>query len=199
MKAKRVAPNNGRLTKAARREQLLDVAAEMLISRGTGALTMEGLAAAAGVSKALPYQHFANAEDVLSELYQRELATIGSRILAALEGTDDPEESVRAGVHAYFQAVADRGHILAILTAPGSSVPERTDRGRRIGHHFVADLFAPRFGLSQRQAILLADFALGILAGALEAWIHRDGRRAEIERIAVETILAAARAVEASA
>lgn len=184
-----------RLTKPARREQLLDVAADLLIERGIGALTMEGIAAGAGVSKALPYQHFDNAEDVLVELYRRELATMGARILAALEDVADPQESVRAAVHAYFDAVADRGRILAILTSPGSRDPRSTDRGQRIGHRFVADVFGPRFGITGRDRVLLADFALGVLAGAMDAWTHRDAKRRDVEAIAVEAILAAARAI----
>lgn len=37
----------------------------MLLERGAAAITMEGLAVQAGVSKALPYIHFDNAEAVL--------------------------------------------------------------------------------------------------------------------------------------
>lgn len=188
---------HGRLRKPARREQLLDAAAELLIARGVGALSMEGIASSAGVSKALPYQHFDNAEALLAALYERELQSMGRRILSALEDVTDPEDTVRVGVHAYFDVVADRGRILAVLTAPGSPAQRGAGR-RRIGHRFIAEVFGPRFGISGRDGIMLADFALGVLAGAMDAWAHRDARRREIEAVATEAIIAAARAIRTS-
>ena len=54
-----------RLTRAQRRDHLLDAAAELVGLKGVGAVTMEGVAARAGVSKALPYTHFDDATDLL--------------------------------------------------------------------------------------------------------------------------------------
>ncbi len=55
---------------------------------------MEGIAARGGVSKALPYRHFDNADDVLMALYQREMALLAERVTARLE-----LEPVRLGEH----------------------------------------------------------------------------------------------------
>ena len=59
-----------RLTRAARREQLLDAAAQ-LGAASLDSVTMEGLAAQAGVSKALPYKFFANRDEVLANYAAR--------------------------------------------------------------------------------------------------------------------------------
>jgi AcrR family transcriptional regulator len=60
-----------KLTRGERRESLLDAATELLGAGGPGAVTMEGVAAAAGVTKALPYRHFPNADAVLVALVER--------------------------------------------------------------------------------------------------------------------------------
>ncbi len=183
-----------RLTKQARREQLLDVAADLIVDHGT--LTMEGLAEAAGVSKALPYQHFDDADHAIITLAEREIAAMRVRVLEEVAGLTDAEEAVRAAVRAYFDALAERGQVLAVLTAPGSPVPGTTDGNRRT-HWFVTDLITPWFGLTKKQNSLLADFALGVIAGAVEAWAYKDATRRAIEDLAVTTILAAADSIAA--
>ncbi|HET6795150.1 MAG TPA: helix-turn-helix domain-containing protein, partial [Acidimicrobiales bacterium] len=69
-----------RLTRQERRGQLLDAGAAIVVESGADSLTMEGVAVRAGVSKALPYQHFQDAEDLLTELATREASIIADRI-----------------------------------------------------------------------------------------------------------------------
>lgn len=58
-----------------RRDHLLDVAARLVRHGGWAALSMQGLAAAAGVSRQLVYEHFASADDLylatLTRLFER--------------------------------------------------------------------------------------------------------------------------------
>ena len=51
-----------RLQPEERRQELLDSAFTIVLSRGLESLTMEGLAAQAGVNKALPYHYFETRE-----------------------------------------------------------------------------------------------------------------------------------------
>ena len=171
----------GRLSKEGRREQLLDVAADMVVERGIAALTMEGLAERAGVSKALPYQHFDNAGAVLIALYGREIGLLGRRVYEAVDGVADPETRVRAAIHAYFDVVAERGRVLGAFTGSGSNVAAEADQGTRTGVEFVTVLLVKPFGFSGRRARMLASMFLGTLAGATESWAHSDGRRERIE------------------
>jgi hypothetical protein len=62
----RVKRKRSRLSKAARFEQLLDVAFALASEHGPERLTMEAVAAEADVDKALVYRHFPNREAVLS-------------------------------------------------------------------------------------------------------------------------------------
>ena len=85
-----------RLRRDQRRDQLLDSAAALLVERGPGAITMEGVAAEAGVSKALPYAHFDNATELLRQLRDRELDHLRDRLLAASAGVEGFERLVEA-------------------------------------------------------------------------------------------------------
>ncbi len=182
-----------RLTRADRRDQLLDVAAELVVERRAASITIEGLAARAEVSKALPYNHFDNADDVLIELYRREIARIGSRITEVLADPDDPEAKLRAVVHAYFQEVAERGEILSILTGPGSLVPHLADRGRGRENRFFADLLERHLGVAPERAPLVAAVVLGAFGGAVDAWAKGKARRSAAEAAVVDLTLHLAR------
>lgn len=178
-----------RLSKASRREQLLDSTAELLLARGVGGITMEGLAAQAGVSKALPYVHFDNADDVLVELYRRELQNFGERVDAAMAAESGPDGRLRAAIHAYFDVVSERGAILSLLTGPGSSVPTLAYGGQRPGHRFVERIYIRELGVPEEAARINAAVLLGALHGAVDALARRDGSRREIEETIVDLAL----------
>ena len=74
-----------RLSHAQRRRQLLDAAASLIIEKSLDAVTMEGVAARAGVSKALPYRFFTNRDQILDRLIERELAILDHHIGKAEE------------------------------------------------------------------------------------------------------------------
>ncbi len=67
------APRPRRLSKQARRAQLLDTAGELLLRDGVDALTMEGIGQGAGASKTLGYAYFDNVDHVIVALREREL------------------------------------------------------------------------------------------------------------------------------
>ena len=179
----------GRLSKEGRREQLLDAAADIVVERGVGTLTMEGLAERAGVSKALPYQHFDNSSAVLVALYGREIGLLGRRVYEAVDGIADAEERVVAAIHAYLDVVAERGRVLGAFTGSGSSVAAEADQGARTGVEFVTALLVKPFGFSGRRARMLASMFLGTLAGATDSWAHADGGRERVEQTVTAVII----------
>ncbi|MGY3608130.1 MULTISPECIES: TetR/AcrR family transcriptional regulator [unclassified Bradyrhizobium] len=61
---------SGRLSKADRRRQLLDMALVIIREEGADRLTLGHLAARAGVSKPIPYEHFGTRSGLLIELYK---------------------------------------------------------------------------------------------------------------------------------
>ncbi len=177
-----------RLSKPDRRQQLLDIAADLVTRSGTAAITMERVAERAGVSKALPYQHFTNAEHLLLALHTRELTYLGTRIVQAVNAAhSDPETKLRAAIGVYFDVVAQRGVLLGILgretrTDPGASSIDGTG--------FVADLLAETHGITGKRARILAEMILGALLGAVTAWGRGDAARATVQATATEAVLA---------
>ncbi len=174
-----------RLTSTARREQLLDAAAELVTERGVGAITMEGLAVRAQVSKALPYKHFENAEAVLVELYRREMGNLGAAVLAAVATSPDPRVQLSAAIHAYFDVVIQRGALLANLSGPGSEIPQMAHADERLGPNFLAGLFMENFGTPKTKASIAASLLLGALLGAVEALAAGEASRARLEAASV--------------
>ncbi len=73
-----------RLTAAQRKQQFLDVAAQLVVEQGADTVTMEAVAARAGVSKALSYRYFSNAGALLLELFEREVVELDDQIRQAV-------------------------------------------------------------------------------------------------------------------
>lgn len=181
-----------RLSRDARRTQLLDVARVVLADRGVSGFTMESLAAAAGVNKAIPYRHFDNAQAVLLELRRDFNLEIASRVEAAAAGGGTTEERVRDIVRAYFTTVRDNADVLALLNTPGVAVDDPEADRPHIA--FATRLFVEHFGVGPREAAALAGLVTGALQGAAESWAAGDASRTRIESALVVAITAAVEA-----
>jgi AcrR family transcriptional regulator len=94
-----------RLPADQRRRQLLDIACGVFAQNGFHASAMDDIAAAAGVTKPVLYQHFASKRalfvDVLRDVGGRLLAELATATQAATTG----RERVEAGFRAYFRFV----------------------------------------------------------------------------------------------
>lgn len=175
-----------RLSKADRRHQLLDAAAQLLTERGAAGLTMEGLAAAAGVSKALPYAHFDNADAVQVALYQREVFHLGAAVLDAVEPAPRGDGQIMAAIGAYFDFVGERGAVLSVLMA--SHAREALDP--EVGPTFVGQLLLDNFDLDPGGVNQLGALIIGCLTTATAMWSQRLGNRSAIEATVTAFVLA---------
>jgi len=95
-----------RLPAAARRRQLLDVALECFATSGYHATSLSEIAAAAGVTKPVLYQHFHSKRELFSELLEAVGNDLLTAVVAAAEAETSPYRKVRAGFEAYFRFVA---------------------------------------------------------------------------------------------
>ncbi len=177
-----------RLSKDDRRQQLLDCAAQVVIEHGTGSLTMEGLAVAAGVSKALPYSHFENADTVLVALYEREVLDLGRAVIRAVRTEPRGDDQIRAAVGAYLDFVRARGAVLGALTTSISRVADSLDPAA--GPSFVGTLLTRNYDLDARTAERLGELIIGCLTATTAMWSRRAGSRRSIEATVVDFILA---------
>ena len=177
-----------RLDRDSRREQLLETARALLADTGFSAFTMEGLAQAAGVNKALPYRHFDNADAVLNEIYREVSLEIGTRVLDATRGVEAVDDRIRAAVGAYLDAVFDNTDLLKILAGPIS--PRSAFDDPRVGIDFAANLLVRRFELSEERAWASASILQGALSGGVGALMNEEATRSQVDEVLVTMIRA---------
>ncbi|HVP03675.1 MAG TPA: TetR/AcrR family transcriptional regulator [Solirubrobacteraceae bacterium] len=98
-------PPRRRLSAAERRDELLDAASEVFARSGYHGASLDEIAAAAGVSKALIYEHFASKRELHAELVARHASEIFRRLQANAETGATGEERLRGGVDAFLSFV----------------------------------------------------------------------------------------------
>jgi AcrR family transcriptional regulator len=169
-----------RLRSDDRRHQLLDVAATLVVELGATKLTMERLAAEAGVSKALPYKHYDNVDAVLVDLYRREMRALGAAVWAAMREVTARSDLTRVAIHTYFDELAVRRPLLVALGGPGSAITvgAATDPA---GVGFEAEVLVEFARVDRRRAEELAGIVQGAIVGAASAWLGGRGRRESLE------------------
>ena len=87
-----------RLAPKERRNQLLDCARDIILSRGFSSLTMEAVAKEAEVSNPLIYKYFDTRLALLQELLGRELIRFYGEIKVKLEQAETYDDIVRIAV-----------------------------------------------------------------------------------------------------
>jgi AcrR family transcriptional regulator len=178
-----------RMTREARREHFLDVAAELIEARGIEAVTMEGVAAAAGVSKGLGYAYFDNRGELLVELFQREVRAYQVRTRAHMEAATDFEGKLRAAVHGWFDMVAERGQLLGTLLqasqVQAALAPHRSAYNRGL-EEFYGQLAADQLGIPKEKAVVAAAILIAGLTGVVDRWVECKEPRALLEETFLE-------------
>lgn len=185
-----------RLSRDARRQQLLDTAADLLQRDGADALTMEGIGQAAGASKTLGYAYFDNVEHVVVALRERELHELYARVREAAAAAETFDERVAAAFHAYFDIVAARGPLLGEL--------EQAMHSRRIAPttgddtdaflSWLAGLIADEFGVTRRRATWYAAITAGLANAHAAIWKPSGYGRDRISSMAIAFALGGLRA-----
>jgi AcrR family transcriptional regulator len=172
-------PTGGLSTKTeplSRRDSLLDAAGVLVAAGDAAGVTMESVAAASGVSRALVYKHFANRHDVLDALFERESRLLHRQLTEAVAGAVGLEAKFRALIEGALAAQSSRGATFAALLNQGRrpadqrAVQRRRDAGTV--RYFTA-LAVDELGLEERQAITGVQLALGAIAVVLDRWRHR--------------------------
>jgi len=176
----------------ARREQLLDVTKAIVAARGFHAVSIEGVAREAGISRPIVYGHFHDLAGLLDALVAREGARALSqlaRVLPAALARTDPEERLVAALGGYLQAVREDPATWRLVLVPHEGAPavlhEAILRGRAavVGQLAAAlgdGIDAPDPELAARLLSALADEAARLVL-------------ADPERYPPERVLALAR------
>ncbi len=160
-----------RLTAAQRKKQFLDVAAQIVVEHGADTVTMEAVAARAGVSKALSYRYFSNAGALLLELFEREVVTLDRQIRVAVDAADGFEAKLRATFEGWGGEMGDKGRLLGRLwqvsVSTGPLLEARRRRDREV-YEWWGSLIETEYGLptsiAETAAAVLVQGTAGLLA-----------------------------------
>ena len=186
------APARGvRLSRSARRAQLLVAARDVFGAQGYHAAAMDDIAERAGVSKPVLYQHFPGK----LELYRALLTTCADdlveRVRDAIGRTSDNRERVAAAVSAYFDFVAGDGQAYRLVFESDLSnepaVRDRLERAQRQCADMVSQAIAEGAGISDDEAHLIGVGLVGMAQVTARYWL---GARDHIPREAAEQLVA---------
>src|SRR5438270_9279050 len=115
------------MTAPARRDQLLDVTMDIVVEQGFGAVSMQAVARAAGVSRPVVYEHFGSLHRLLEALIAREMAAALEQVEETALGDlsdGDPIELMLDSLGNYLHAVASHPGTWRLVLAPPEGAPE---------------------------------------------------------------------------
>jgi AcrR family transcriptional regulator len=173
-----------RLPGPERREHLLDVAAQLVVEEGIDAVTMEGIATRAGVSKGLGYAYFRNRDELVLALYDREVRALDERVAKAIAGAHSLEGKVSATLTEWFAHLYERGEIVGTLTraqpSHGPVNDRRHERQRALEKFWTGLVLAEYPSIPKNIARAMAAATIAGAGGMLETWIRRKASRTEL-------------------
>jgi AcrR family transcriptional regulator len=100
-------PPRRRLSAEARRQVILDAALDAFADGGFNETSLETVAARAGVSKALIYEHFKSKRELHQALLETYVLEMLVRITGAIAGAESAEDRLRAGLEGFLAFVED--------------------------------------------------------------------------------------------
>ncbi|HEY2637515.1 MAG TPA: TetR/AcrR family transcriptional regulator [Solirubrobacteraceae bacterium] len=175
---------HGRVPRAVRERQVLQLAEELFAERGYRGASMDELARRAGVTKPVIYDLAGSKEELYRRCVGRAADELAARVTEAVLAESDPAGRLRAGGAAFFRFVADRRRSWPVLfgegAPPGSE--RELDRVRTRQTGLVAGLLteAARELGGQPDEVMLGAIA-DALNGAYERLAHWWADHPEVE------------------
>ncbi len=169
------------MTRAERREQLIDVARGLFAERGLEGTSVEEIATHAGVSKPVVYEHFGGKEGLYAIVVDREVRTLHDAIRAALTTPRaNPRALIELGTLALLDYIDDNPNGFRILSRDSSDSENSfatilSDIASRV-EDLLADEFTKR-RLDPATAPLYAQMLVGLVALAGQWWIDTRGEQ----------------------
>jgi AcrR family transcriptional regulator len=174
------------MTGQQRREQLLDIGRKLFAEKGFEGTSVEEIAATAGVSKPVVYEHFGGKEGLYAVVVDHELQKLLRAMTSALTTTVRPREVLEVAALTlldYIETETDGFRILVrdspVAQATGGFASLISDVASHV-EHILAAQFAAR-GFDARVAPLYAQMLVGMVALTGQFWLdHRNVEKAEV-------------------
>jgi AcrR family transcriptional regulator len=188
------AHRGARLSRGARRAQLLVAARDVFAAQGYHAAAMDDIAERAGVSKPVLYQHFPGKLELYRALLTASADELVDRVRTALNSSTDNEDRTRAAVAAYFDFVAGEGQAYRLVFESDlRGEPEAAavvDSALSRCLDAVAMAVTADAGLDPARARLLAVGLVGLSQMAAQYWLDSDRSVPRDEAVGLMTGLA---------
>ena len=174
---------HGRVPRAVRERQLLELAEALFAERGYAGASMDELARRAGVTKPVVYELFGSKDGLFAACVDRSIERLAADIATAVRAQDDPEERLRAGGLAFIRfAAANR--VAWDLMSMGGSFEQKARAVRSSQAELIRELMAEmaRDDIDQRELEVAAHAVNAAYEGVAHwMWAHPD---VPIEQIA---------------
>jgi len=178
------------MTGKERREQLLDVGRRLFAERGLDGTSIEEIAAKAGVSKPVVYEHFGGKEGLYAVVVDREVGRFLEMATRLLEGDDTmlKFEVAAASLLRYIQDNADGFRILVRDSNPtagsGTFASLISDVASQV-EYILGDVLQAR-GYDPKLAPMYAQMLVGMVAFTGQWWL--DARKPNLEVVAAHLV-----------
>jgi AcrR family transcriptional regulator len=178
------------MTGKERREQLLDIGRRLFAERGLDGTSIEEIAAQAGVSKPVVYEHFGGKEGLYAVVVDREVERFLQMATTLLQGQDTMDKFEAAAVRLlrYIDDNADGFRILVRDSHPASGSGTFASLISDIAsqaEYILADVLRMR-GYDPGLAPVYAQMLVGMVAFAGQWWL--DARKPGLEEMAAHLI-----------
>jgi AcrR family transcriptional regulator len=174
-----------RMSSAARREQLLQVGRSLFAERGFEATSVEEIAAKAGVSKPVVYEHFGGKEGLYAVIVDREMRRLLESIATALTGDHARTllEQAALALLDYIEKDTDGFRMLVrdspVATSTGTFASLIGDIANEV-EHLLAREFRQR-GFDTKFAPMYSQMLVGMVALTGQWWVDvRRPKKAEV-------------------
>jgi AcrR family transcriptional regulator len=142
-----------RISGAERRQRILDVATDAFAERGYHATSVGEIAATAGITKPVLYDHFDSKQGLFVELMEKARDELTARGAEAMSREAPVEQRVRSAVDAFFAYVEERPAAARVLLTIPKGEAELVEATRDVQAEATARLAA----LLAHEPDLLAD------------------------------------------
>jgi AcrR family transcriptional regulator len=184
-------PPKVRMTGKERREQLLDVGRQLFAERGFDGTSVEEIAARAGVSKPVVYEHFGGKEGLYAVVVDREVGQLLDTVTNALTG-DNPRLLLEQAALAMLTYVDDQADGFRILVRESPVGLEKgggfatiiSDIAGQV-EYILARQFKAR-GYDTKLAPLYSQALVGMVALTGQWWL--DNRKPKRDEVAAHLV-----------
>ncbi|MFB4314990.1 TetR/AcrR family transcriptional regulator [Actinomadura sp. 21ATH] len=155
------------------RQRIIDATARCVDRHGVAKTTLSDVAAELGVTRQTVYRHFARISDIIGEVAAQGAESFVDRLVAHLQGIEDPAEAVVEGMLFCVRAIPTEPHLSLLLQlgdstafGRGATTADAIAYGARMLRRFPVDWDAA--GVGEDDLNGLAEIIMRLLSSFLQ-------------------------------